>query len=418
MINADGAKVSYDVKISSLETTGEDKETNLNFATPSADFDANGNGLITGLIKLKVDADGEVTEVWKTESGTSFVKQDLANKYKTDVKYVENHRVKSGTVVFLIEEFLKSGDEDDIKVVKWSDIEDFEEIYKDIDVTGVTYRSEVYYDDEDYATHIVAVRTDLEDDYDNVKAIVTDISTVKGSDNEYRIKALVDGAEKTYYTKEGTSISSAIRTAVRVDGYDLVTLAVHNTSELVKTVSALTANTDYKVETVTTRSVSDDEINGYKLVDDAYVYDATDSTDIEKISLRDIAIGDQVILVLDRTGTSFVKYVILDEEASDDDDDDVVTDYELKTFTKTSLTISGFVYDEDDAENNKFIVRVIGDSQDQFGTATVTSTDDPSDEVAFSGITISGGKIYTVELYYEKDLDTVLGTWKKFVPSS
>jgi hypothetical protein len=297
IVNENGKVVSYDVRVKDVDDHNLDL-TGKTDGDVVVDKDQ--------LIKLKVDADGDVVEIWKA-GATDFSVKDFNDNYDVDDKYIEGKRVKSSTVVFLVEEYLDSDDEDDIEVVQWADIDDFEKIYE---VNG-SIKSKVYFDDKNYATYIIAVKTDVDDKTDDVKALITSMDKVKGT-NQYRIKAFIDGVQKTIFTKDDSSISSVIDSVYQ---YRAATLAVNKASGNVDRITEIDPAVEDAVEA---RSISDKtiKVNGkvYYLVDDYQVFDATDPDDVEKITLRDIEVGDKVQIILDSAGTRFVRFVILTDE--------------------------------------------------------------------------------------------------------
>jgi hypothetical protein len=301
IVNENGKVVSYDVRVKDVDDHNLDL-TGKTDGDVVVDKDQ--------LIKLKVDADGDVVEIWKA-GATDFSVKDFNDNYDVDDKYIEGKRVKSSTVVFLVEEYLDSDDEDDIEVVQWADIDDFEKIYEEVEVNDDPIKSRVYFDDKNYATYIIAVKTDVDDKTDDVKALITSMDQVKGT-NQYRIKAFIDGVQKTIFTKDDSSISSVIDSVYQ---YRAATLAVNKASGNVDRITVI----DPEVEgAVQARSISDKTIKVggtvYYLVDDYQVFDATDPDDVEKITLRDIEVGDKVQIILDSDDTSFVRFVILTDE--------------------------------------------------------------------------------------------------------
>jgi hypothetical protein len=302
IVNENGKVVSYDVRVKDLD------DDNLGLTGGEVD------GFVAvskdQLIKLKVDADGDVVEIWKA-GATDFSVKDFNDDYNVDDKYIEGKRVKSSTVVFLVEEYLDSDDEDDIEVVQWADIDDFEKIYEEVEVNDDPIKSRVYFDDKNYATYIIAVKTDVDDKTDDVKALITSMDKVKGT-NQYRIKAFIDGVQKTIFTKDDSKISSVIDSVYQ---YRAATLAVNKASGNVDRITEIDPAVEDAVEA---RSISDKtiKVNGkvYYLVDDYQVFDATEPDDVEKITLRDIEVGDKVQIILDSDDTSFVRFVILTDE--------------------------------------------------------------------------------------------------------
>jgi len=310
IVNEEGKRVSYDVKCSSIDD--EDK-TNI-FNNNNADYSLNNDAKEADiLVKLEIDADGDVVGVWVAGNDTDFATEIFNKEYKTNAKYINSKRIKPSTVVFLVEDYYaEGGDEKEIEVVKWADIEDFEEIAKE----DGENKSAVYFDDKGYATYIIAVKTDVDDKVDDVKALITSIDKVKGSNHEYRVKAFVDGKEVTYYTRDKDTVGASV---YENKDYVGAKLSVNKTTGDIDKITGLYAieeqdvkNTSMNKKTIEVKA--NDETKEYRLVDDYYVFDAIKPTKVKTISLRGIKNGNKVMLVFDEKDTDFVKFVILTSE--------------------------------------------------------------------------------------------------------
>jgi len=317
IVNENGEVVNYEVDVEDVD---------------KGNFSSNSDSKVLDkgqLVKLDIDSDGDVVGIWKAdEDEDDFKAEEFDSDYETDDKYINGYRVKSSTVVFLVQKFLEDGDKKDIKVVKWGDIEDFEKIHEEITIDDQAVKSVVYYNDKNYATYIVAVKTDVDEETDDYTAVITGIDELKGNKNEYRITAFVDGKEETFYTKKdpkGNGNNGVFEFKMNNDKFKLGVIKVNKSTGLVDEVEKLDGNEDYVEVTVEGRSVSSKTItvgsDDYRLVDDSYVFDAL-KKDVKKATLRDISEGDKVVLVLDAKGTKFVKYVILTDDKSGDNGED------------------------------------------------------------------------------------------------
>ncbi|MCT4507660.1 MAG: S-layer homology domain-containing protein [Tepidibacter sp.] len=302
------------------------------------------------IIEIKVDEDGDVTELT-----LDLDDKIVSSNVKTDAKYAEGKKLEKSSLVFDATEGI---DEDDTEVSAWEKVK-FETVKA----------GTVYYDEDGKITYIAV--TDSERDSDDVEdyaALVTSVKKLSGNDDEWRIKAYVDGTEKTFYTDRSI-------TAASVSAGEVAMIYVDSeTGELVKGTTAGIDNTAAdidamaKAETekvVTDVKVSDKKLTvygtEYRLAKDAYVFDIEDTDDIDEISLSDLEEGkDKVTLVKDE-GTDFIKYVLLTEDASEKATAPVVDAVPTTVF------------------------KSIASSDNSNGTATVTATYDVNkgDEVTF-----------------------------------
>ncbi|WFD10518.1 S-layer homology domain-containing protein [Tepidibacter hydrothermalis] len=258
------------------------------------------------VIEIKVDEDGDVTEL-----NLDLDDKAVTGNIKTDAKYAEGEKLEKSSLVFDATDGI---DEDDTDVSTWEKV-GFETLKA----------GTVYYDEDGKITYIAVTDSERDDeDVEDYAALITDVKKLSGDDDEWRIKAYVDGTEKTFYTDKSI-------TAASVSEGDVAMIYVDSkTGELVKGTTTGVDNTAADIdamtaaettEVVTDVKVSDKKltVNGteYRLAKDAYVFDIEDTDDIEEISLSDLEENkDEVTLVMDE-GTSFVKYVLLTKDASE-----------------------------------------------------------------------------------------------------
>ncbi len=372
MINENGEEVSYDVKAVDVDVdeiiewatntanktdveavAGVDKQETEWADYTDSEQDALIEAYITGtygwgwtnadteivpagtVIEITMDEDGDITELAFNLSKTTIDGSDVD---VTEAKYVEGKKVKSSTVVFIVEDYLASGDEDDIEVVTWGNIDDFELIK---DATAAADDSVVYYDSDGYATYIVAKKTDRDIETTDYTVLVTDVRKVQGED-VWRIKAYVDGEEKVFYTDED-KVSS-----VSIAENDYAVLTIDDKSELVTAIGKIDSSHSLFATSglVTARDVSDKAITVsgavYELVDEGYVYDIT-GDDVEVITVRDIEVNkDTVAVILDEAGTFFAKMFVVTDTAEE----------ETTTESKATIT-SNYVLNARDTVNVK-----------------------------------------------------------------
>lgn len=311
MVNENGAEVQYDVELTA-DVLGLDAAA---FAALDTDSDGaydDEAALATAgaVIEVTIDEDGDVTEINYNLSHENFdaagVEDDMV---ELDDNYIGSRRLSNSAIVFLTEDY--TDDVDDIVVTTWGDVDQFELV----DVATV------YYDTDGYVDYLVVTSSDAEENTENKNIVVSEVKILASGD--YRIDGYIDGEEVTLYTDdEEFTIDTTVANAVYGD---LLTVTVDkDTNNVVNDTDASGNPIDVPSVsgidgTITAINYGDKEItvggNTYKLVDDGYVYDATDSDDVEIAKLRDLHVGDTVRIYLDKSGTVFAKHVVLFTEA-------------------------------------------------------------------------------------------------------
>ncbi|KPU43672.1 N-acetylmuramoyl-L-alanine amidase LytC precursor [Oxobacter pfennigii] len=346
IINELGEKVSYDVKVSSLD---KDTETNIkntttgalimstdDLATPSVDESTIVAGLAAkDLVQIKLNSDGDIVELYKIPSPTlGFT--NITSKVETDDTYAAGSRLSDSTVIFLVDEYLSSNDEDDIEVIKLGDVTSFTEI------TAGT----VYYNNSQNAKYIVATAADTDSDATWTPALITKVSskiTSGANKGSYRVTAFVDGTKEDFYTSNASSVEThfdglvtSINAAISARGFYAAKLLIDDEtgkivnkgsgSDAVDVLEAVGATTETVAQPTTATVLETRNTSGngtvtaedgtvYRLASAAEVFDGTTRTSIKSISLSKIdADGDKAILFYDsvehNTNYNFVLFVI------------------------------------------------------------------------------------------------------------
>jgi hypothetical protein len=295
MVNENGTEVLYDVELTK-DVLGLEETDTLPTEGKLVDADT--------VIELTIDEDGEVTGITYDLDTTDFDAADDEEMVELDDKYIASKRLSDSVVVFYVEDY--TDDADDIVVVAWDKVEDFE----------LVDEATVYYGDDDYVDYLVVKVTDAEEETTDKDVLVTEIRALS-SGEEWRIKGFVDGEEITLYTDsdeftESTTIADAVYG-------DLITVSVDdNTGKVVAdgTEADAAVVIDGSIEAI---NYGDKEVTiageTYELISDGAVYDATDSDDVEVAKLRNLHVGDTVRVYLDVEGTTFAKYIVLFTEA-------------------------------------------------------------------------------------------------------
>ena len=387
VVTEEGEVVEYDINFDDLDDHNIDIDSD-NIVT---------NGGNKGdLVELKFNADGDINEVYFAgEEG--FQVEGFESDYDiTRSSYIEGKRTTPSTAVFLVEDFMPlsdSGDEEDIEVVAWGEIESFEKIYEECEIDGD--KSKVYYDEDGYATYIVAVDTDVDSEATEETALVTSIDKVYGTDNEYRVIAFVEGEEKTFFTRDNASTGDQFESAseeVANNNWLLAEIDINDTTGKLDWIEILGEEYlevgEVADKSTTARTIDLKEDDTYSLVDDYYVFDATIPIDVEKASLRDIQVGDGVLLTKDYEGTNFIKLVVILDEVSinqqavDVEMEKVADDYEIDAENADGDTGSDLESEvellvEEDVDTDVVAVSAVYDS-DNYYDVTLTSQEDGS----------------------------------------
>jgi hypothetical protein len=274
VVNEKGKEVKYDIAAEDAQKWGIDS---LKART---------------VVKIEVDEDGDVVGVKILEPN------DTGITFKTDDSYVNGKKLLSSAIVFDIEDYTE--DVDDI-VVSTLGKADFDEVKK----------GDIYVDDEDRVVVIVVEESDKETDETDYTAVaIADRKKVTGKDI-WRLNLNIDGKEVTYYTKDG-------KVSVAADVYEgmFVKVTVDGKTDEITGCKILDNEESARVVEgrVVSRSTRDLtlEVGGttYRL-DDATILDATD--DYAVIRIRDLAVDDNVKILLVSDGSRYAKYVVKTE---------------------------------------------------------------------------------------------------------
>lgn len=300
------------------------------------------------VVNVTRDDDGTITEL-DFDNLVPVTFAGVGGNLELDDKYVKvgavNYKLSSSTVVYDVTnaDTPTNPDDDEFTVTTWGEL-------KDVEITNARVWA------DGLEAEVLVITGDDADDTEDYTAVLTDIRVNSDADELVQIKALVDGVEKTFIVdkltdsdiildanQDGSAELPAETAASRiadlaegsivkltVDASDVVTgLEILDGTTLViagQEIASGAANT-----TAVNLSDSEVEIGGttiYELIDDAYVYDAIDPTDITVENLRDLrdyenavtgaplvegagALNRTVTIVLDADGTLFTKLVII-----------------------------------------------------------------------------------------------------------
>jgi len=318
IVNTEGVYVEYDVKEGTEVAGFGAGVTVIENVNPTALVAGKGEDAV--FVELTINDSGTVKKVTKLSVRTN------STDVKTTAKYMGNDRLTSGTVLFLTEDWDPSVayDEDDnyIEVVKLGDAEfDY--------MKGATAKIGYATDSKGNVTLAAVDATDAEEDAEVYTAIVLSSNRVSGKDYN-KVVLLIDGAERTVYTKDIHHIHPELPAGFNKipARNDIATVKIdENADKLIEFTSFSKKNTLTTVGAVSTnnRSITfTDGVNPendvtYYLLDDAYIYDWT-GNNIAKagIGLRDLDVDDTVWVYTEfNTNSLYVKYVFLKVDASE-----------------------------------------------------------------------------------------------------
>lgn len=312
VVNEKGEQVDYDVE-------GEGVDAEGNPLPPSEDVYSGtwGTEIKAGaIVEITVDADGKVDKVElltaaTTDTGGNTLPTTGDPLFETDDNYFGGYKLDSDAVVFITEDYdsTKDYDEDDnyIEVKTFGKL-DFDEVEA----------ANIYPDSDDVVVVMVVSATDREEDTTDYAGIVTDVKEFSDSD-VCKLTLLVDGEEKVFYTEDDSTVRDAVYNLA--DGTIIEFTFDNNADEITSLKDVVgSEDPDFVEGTIDPDgiSVGDKEITvGGTTYDvsDAVIYDATDTSDITKISIRDLDEGDTVQFYLFDDNSRFVKYVLLITEA-------------------------------------------------------------------------------------------------------
>lgn len=343
---ADGSKKAYDLDFDVLDDSkllkaGKTKFESLDDLKEDTAIRTKGD-----VIKVKVDKDGDVTEVSIPE------KAKITENFKVTKTYVvtakADYKATSSTVVFY---------NSNKKAIKLGDIKDeFEVVQKD---------GYVFYE-AGKAVAIVA-ETDADADTKTVVGLLTAVKELSSGAYEFRVK--VAGKSEAYVT-ESTSfkLPSGIKASTK---NVIVVLKVGEKSEKVKTIALADNYETVTIKSVSGRKLTDNAKEEYELVDNYKLYDANDDF-AEVRSIRDL-VDKKVTLYFDGNSEYYVSYVIVGETSKDDPSD--VTG--VVTHVNTVEGEEGFVIDKKTTHfiDAKTILTNAKDEVVLMGKAVLTGTD-------------------------------------------
>jgi hypothetical protein len=317
MVNEKGEDVTYDFRLDDLKAITLDNQEIWNdddsdvvpaltgLGTPfegdgiNVDDDATAEVTFEGtaekgdIVEVTLDADGDVVELGFFTSNKATISS--ADNVKSTDKYIKSKKTSSSVPVFFVED--ANWDEKDVEVKTLGDLDE------------IKINAGVVFHDGSDVLYIVVTDSDLEDTT-KYKGVITD---VRENTDGYitRIKALVEGKETTYYMDDPESITGSW-----AEG-DPVEIEVYDQTGKVKqlntvTTASFTVDSNFAV-VVKDREITDGS-NTWKLVSDGYIYDVSDTSDIESMSfseLRDVEAGTEIVVVLDEAGSKYAKFILV-----------------------------------------------------------------------------------------------------------
>jgi hypothetical protein len=275
VLNEKGEEVNYDVDVTVKDLSSE-------------------NLSVGDIVKVEVDEDGDVKDVTK-------LSKDATKTFEVDDKYVAGYSLQKGTVIFNVQDAGTGAafDKDEVVVSTLGDA-DFDKATGDV------------YAENGKVVVIVVTDSDKEADEEVYVAVATaDAKAIKGTDM-FELKVNVNGAKKTYETKDKASLA-----AVADDVYkgNFLKLTVdEETGEVVDIVILPDAN---EPEFVVDYTVAQKNNNAGTLLDgttvkfrlsNATILDADDSFKV--IRIRDLEQGDKVKILVVEQGSEWAIYVV------------------------------------------------------------------------------------------------------------
>lgn len=363
VLSASGSKLSYDLDEdvdgnwkgtiefdNKLTQLGVDGDSNPIYEAP--DYSAG------DVVEIEVDADGSIESVNKltrvvTISGANN------NKFETDDKYAAGKKLQASAVIFDIADTLTPPhDADDILVTTLGE-------YKASEISG----GKLYYNSSDRVVVIVVTNSDREGDEDYDAVLVAAPRKVSG-EKVYRLDLNINGQEDTYYTvkKIADEVYDSVNEEYKIGKGDFLKVTVDKENKEITDLVPITADTRVKTDL----EISSISVTNSRIVANGTTYRLSDATlldkDYDPISIRDLAVGDKVKVLLVDDNSSYVAYLVVTAEADDEDDDDLDENAITATYADTTLTISVNTDEIEDA----YAVRVYDvDSNDAIGGFSV-----------------------------------------------
>jgi hypothetical protein len=346
VVNEEGKAVTYDVRLDDLdevEVDGTEYEVESVDAGTSngpnsfADFVVKykDKGIEkTTTVYLSSAEKGDVVEITLDDSGdvvglgffTGSSVEPIDPAAESGDTYIEGKRMSSSVPVFIVDADDVDWDDEDVEVTIYGELEE------DVDLNA----GNVIHDGSK-TLYLVITDSDMQKTTTKT-AVLTQVR--KDTDGKIsRIKALVDGSEVTYYAEDPISAGSW-------KAGDAAKLVIFDANGKLKDITPATAldtfekDNNFKVVTKD-REIFKNDSTSWKLVDNGYIYDISDTTDIEQMNfseLRDVKNGTTITVIQDGTSSKYIKYVLVGAEPKDDDDKDVTG---VVTYISAAATPAG-----------------------------------------------------------------------------
>ncbi|WP_026701899.1 S-layer homology domain-containing protein [Salibacterium aidingense] len=357
------------------------------------------------LVGVDTNEDGDVV-------GLKFFSEDssdFSETVETDDDFVEadndsSYRIQNNTKVVNVDaDEDEYPDADDVTIMDWDEVQD--------NGTNINDGT-VYYDEDNYATHIVTSDLEVENTTD-YSAVLTRVD-VNTDDEIDRIEALVNGERETYDVNDLESGDLDFADFDDLEPGKSVVLEVNDDNDQVTDIKEADDGDVNRLESgeVTDIEVGNNriEVDGtwYELESDAEVYDVTDddADDYSVENLRDIEEGDSVELILAAGGSTFVDAVVRTDETDGGSggSGDVETDGEV-----TYINGDGTTVDLNDEEQIELVdelgedgLRNLADDDD------ITLFDEYRDELEGAEIdfeTNAAGEAYSINSIVLEEAD-------------
>lgn len=240
------------------------------------------------VIKYTIDEDGSLTKVMELEDAS----YDEADKFKITDRYAGDYRLKSSTVMFLLD---SDGDLDEVFALS-----EAAEYFEEVTIF------DVYSEKGVYADYIVVVESDAATNTEEV-GVVTRVRNMANGDKELTINIA------------GKSYVFVVETADVVKG-DIVSFLINDDMDEIKDVKASLVGRDDLIGTITSgeftlenlrdRTFTLDTSDKMFELDNAVILDATGTT--KTITFSAIDDGDYVNVYYEGDrATVFVKYLVV-----------------------------------------------------------------------------------------------------------
>ena len=392
IFNKDGEEVDYvfeertdatniDYDSSSMNYFGDSVNSNLQFAA----------------MKFKLNADGKIDEDYLAGDGSIDIIDYSASSFATLTKSVDKNYVMVGSSKYYIDEdtiFMTALDSDgklDPAVLNYDDIYEVA-----IDSNNEVF---VYGTAGKDADMIIFLNKDFvgaDDDY--FYGVVQNDPWKDGSDYVVEIDVQGEGVEE-YVVANEAHFSEGLVVKFHFNSDDEI---VRDAVGGADSDGVFTNDGDYLTGT-------DD--GTVKVASDAVVYSLDSDGDIdEKVKTSKIDTYDGLTYILDEDGI-LVAAVVTETSTPATPSE---ADYTLDTFTTTSVTVTGAVYD---ASANNYVIKITDPADSSFAAVYDTDSlaDASDDQLDFSFGALTSNRTYKIELFEASDVDTILATFTKFL---